>query len=282
MSLQELLGSIRGQMSKDNDVFSISDMLQNIIYFFNSKDIRDYLINHHIKLLPSGKTSLWDGTYYFDEKGQLDPYYHPEHKQTFLREFVQQRKNLQQKKSRFVLFTCCILYEGNRVHYLSFIYDTKKRILLSFDPGVHLYTKGQDVLVPLVRNAFINNNLIGNDHRSFERVGLCKTKYYDKTWGIQYDGSDPNITDLPADSFCQSWTLFFLIEFLRHRCSDRFFNNWCSIPPKHREVFVIMNYFMPHLQNDAFVHKRFRQFYPQGDLTKLSAHVIDMFPKKNN
>lgn len=281
MSLQELLmDTIRGEMSKDSETFSISDMLQNIIYFFNGKEIRDYLINHHIKMLPSGKSSIWDGTYYFDEQGQLDPYYHPENQKTSLQQFVKQRRNLQQNRVRFVLFTCCILYEGNRVHYLSFVYDTKKRILLSFDPGVHLYPKGQDVLVPLVRDAFLSNKLIADKRGSFERVGLCKTKYFDKAWGIQYDGTDPKITDLPADSFCQSWTLFFLIEFLRHRCSDRFFKKWCSIPPKHRELFVILNYFMPHLQNDAFMYKRFRQFYPQGDLTKLTTHVIDAFPKQ--
>lgn len=279
--LEDILAGIRAQMSRDGGRFTISDMLQNIIYFFNTDDVRDHIINHYIKLLLSttGKKIVWDGTFYFNEKGFVDPYYHPKHPNTHLRDFIAGRVEFKNKSTRYVLFTCCILYEQNRVHYLSFIYDMKKKLLISFDPGVHLYTKGQDVLVPLIRQAFIDNALIGKKANDFERVGLCETKHYDRRWGIQYDGSDPKVNDLPADSFCQSWTLFFLIAFMRHKCSDHFFRNWCSIHPEHRENFIILSFFLPHLQQDSVIYKKFKKFYPEGDLTKLTEHVIKSFPR---
>lgn len=279
--LQDLLSRLDHNMSSEKkNSFNVSNMLQNMIYFFNIDDIRDYLINHYRNLLPIGKKTVWDGTYYFNEQGILDEYYHPKEHEKHINTFISERVALQSKNHNYALFTCCILYEQNRVHYLSFIYDIKNKILISFDPGIHLYTKGQDILVPLVRNAFIKNKLINNKSKSFERIGLCKNKYHDKQWGIQYDGSDPRLTDLPADSFCQSWTIFFLIEFMKNNCSDSFFSEWCSIAPKYREMFIIMNYFLPHLQQDPVIYKKFLKFYPSANLPALMSHTISLFPQQ--
>lgn len=294
MGVEELLR----EMMRDDGVFSIGDMIQNIIYFFNQTHIRDYVINYYLDLLPHGRHAEWDGTYYFNEKGVIDPYYHPDikHKDTLLKKFLENRnvykddnkknnnhdKKGKKKTRNYVLFTACILYEDNRVHFLSFIYDRARRVLVSFDPGVNLYHKGQDVLIPLIRDAFIRNNLIDKDRISIERVGLCSTPYFNKKFGIQYDGTDPETNSLPADSFCQSWTLFFLIEFLRHKCSDKFLSSWCNVAPRYREPFILTYYFLPWLQQDAYIHKEFNSFYPQSkNLPKLLQYVIDRFPTDN-
>lgn len=272
------------EMTRDSSVFSTGDMLQNIIYFFNQVEIRDHVINHYLKFTPSGKKVVWDGTYYFDENGRIDSHYHKGHDGEHLRDFIKNRHIFQKRddpEKRFVMFTACILYEGNRVHFLSFVYDKNRKLLVCFDPGINLYHKGQDVLIPLLRSSFVANGLLSKEKEALERVGLCARPYYGKTFGIQYEGSDPSKTSLPADSFCQSWTLFFLIEFLRHNCSDRFVASWCKIPPKYREGFIITYYFLPWLQQDQFVNKKFHEFYPNAkDLPRLLQHVINMFPKQ--
>lgn len=263
------------EMMKDNTEFQVSDMIQNIIYFFNQPKIRNHILLHHISMLPAGKKVKWDGTYFFNEKGDIDPYHHPDSRQMSLTQFLKRRQAYNDDDTGYIISTFCITYEGNRVHFLSMIYDKKKRNLVFFDPGIHLYEKGQDVALPIVMNSFVQNGWIKKDN--VERVGLCSRKYHGKQWGIQYDGSDPKMTKLPADSFCQSWTLYYLVEFLRNHCSDKFFSNWCSIPPEKRETFMLMNFFLPHLQTDANIFKEWQQFYPHGQLTDLSQHVIQAF-----
>lgn len=274
--MQKILREMQALLpsSQDED-YQMTKMIQNIIYFFNQPPIRDYVITLHKEILPVGKKIVWDGTYFFNEKGIMDPYHHPEFvgRQVSLTEFLQTRKNYHNKTMYFVLATCCVTYEGNKVHFLSLIYDRKKRTLIFFDPGIHLYEKGQDVAVPIVSHAFVQNELI-SDNKNIERVGLCSTDYHGKKWGIQYDGNDPAISKLPADSFCQSWTLYYLVEFLRNHCTDKFFSSWCSIPPPQRENFILMNFFMPHLQNHVFLFKEWRNFYREGDMTKLNQYII--------
>jgi len=261
-----------------NPKYKATDTIQYIIYFFNQPKIRDYVISLHTKILPSGKNVKWDGTYFFNEKGIIDPYHHADTNNMSLTEFLKQRESYNNDNTRFVLSTCCVTYEGNKVHFLSLIYDKKKRVLVFFDPGIHLYEKGQDVAVPIVNNAFFQNGWIRNN-KNIERIGLCSNNYHGQKWGIQYDGSDPKITKLPADSFCQSWTLYYLVEFLRNNCSDKFFSSWCDIPPEKRETFMMMNFFMPHIQNHNFLFKEWQEFYPDGDLTELNQYVIKTFTK---
>jgi hypothetical protein len=285
---KQLMEFIRGEMREEpiSERLLISDMLQNIIYFFNQPEIRNHVIHHYLKLLPEGEHVTWDETYYFNEKGMIDTHYHPDHEDVTLDDFIKNRPAYQidtlKHKSKktpqhyYVIFTCCILYEEHKVHFLSFIYNANKQVLVGFDPGIHLYHKGQDVLIPLLRKAFIKAGLISKKKDAMERIGLCKNKYFNQRYGIQYEGSDPSTTSLPADSFCQSWTLFFLIEFLRHGCSDEFVSTWCKIKPKFREAFVLLYYFLPWLQQDTFVSKKWLEFYHNGkDLTILLPYVID-------
>lgn len=271
--MQDLLREMRQTFP----VFQTTDMIQNMIYFFNQPSVRDHVIKIHTQILPAGKKVRWDGTYFFNEKGDMDPFHHQDlgkHPMSF-QEFLTQRKVYQKggDDCRFILSTCCVTYEGNRVHFLSLIYDKKKQVLVFFDPGIHLYEKGQDAAVPIVSNAFRNNKLA----KKIERLGLCAGNYHGKRWGIQYDGGS---SKLPADSFCQSWSLYYLVEFLRNKCSDKFFPLWCSIPPERRETFIMMNFFMPHLQNHPFLYEEWKNFYPNGDMSQLNRHVIQLFSKQ--
>lgn len=265
------------EMFKNNKKYQVSDMIQNLIYFFNQPEVRDYILSLHINILPAGKKVIWDGTYFFNEKANIDPYHHPGTSNMSLREFLRKKKVYSDGKTLFILSTCCITYEGNRVHFLSLIYDKKKKLLIFFDPGIHLYEKGQDVAVPIVRDAFFKNGWLKNSTNNIERVGLCSNVFHGKKWGIQYDGSDPKKTKLPADSFCQSWTLYYLVEFLRNKCSDKFFCHWCSIPPKKRETFMLMNFFLPLIQTQNFLFKEWQNFYPHGELADLNNYVIETF-----
>lgn len=269
------------QMLKDTKRYDVSDMIQNIIYFFNQPKIRDYVLSVNINNLPAGKKVKWDGTHFFDEYGSMDPYHHPDTEGMSLTQFLKKRKHYNDGDDGYVLATCCITYEGNRVHFLSLIYNKKKGVLTFFDPGIHLYEKGQDVAVPIVSDAFLKNGWIKNTNNHIERVGLCSRDYHGKKWGIQYDGSDPKKTKLPADSFCQSWTLYYLVEFLRNKCTDKFFSKWCMVPPDKRETFMMMKFFLPYLETHSYMNQQWQVFYPQGQLTDLNQYVIETFSQND-
>jgi hypothetical protein len=42
---------------------------------------------------------------------------------------------------------------------------------------------------------------------------------------------------------------------------------------------MMMNFFMPHIQNHNFLFKEWQEFYPDGDLTELNQYVIKTFTK---
>lgn len=270
MQAKKMLREMQAAIIENNEQLKLTKTIQNLIYFFNQPKMRDYVIAHHAKILPAGKEVVWDGTYFFNEKGEMDPFHHKGADRVALYDFLAKRKAYTGNQPRYVLSTCCVTYEGNRVHFLSLIYDREKRVLIFFDPGIHLYEKGQDVVVPVVQDAFARNKWADK----IERLGLCSKAFKGKRWGIQYDGGS---SSLPADSFCQSWTLFYLVEFLRNNCTDRFFKHWCTIPPKKREAFMLMNFFLPHLQNHAFLDDEWEQFYKDGDLTQINQHAIHVF-----
>lgn len=282
--MQKLLKQMEAALVKGDDNQRLTHMVQHMIYFFNQPSIRDYVVDTHAKriLTQHGRRVEWDGTYFFDENGIVD---HMNQEGIGngmpLAEYLRTRKAYTDNGRtgpQFVISTCCVTYEGNRVHFLTLIYDRRKKALLFFDPGIHMYEKGQDVAVPIVNSAFRKNGWVHNI-KNTERVGLCTKDYYGKKWGIQYNGKDPSKTVLPADSFCQSWTLYYIIEFLRHKCSDTFFPKWCTIPPDKRETFLLMNFFLPHIQNHPFLYKEWERFYPDADMALLNQHVIDNFSK---
>jgi hypothetical protein len=277
-NLDLLLSLFSGEMSS-NPKFTMSSLLQNIIYFFNQTKIRNYVIEHFIEMYHVKEKVVWDGTYYFNEEGKMDNYYHPElkEKSTTLTEFIKSRKPFHEKnKKKFIIFTACILYEENKVHYLAFVYDTQRQLLVCFDPGIRLYHKGQDILVPLLAKTFKECRLIPT-LKNIERVGLCSKKFYGQQWGIQYEGSNPKQTNLPADSFCQLWTICFLVEFIKNRCSDTFLSHWCTVPPKIRESFALT--YANQFFTLPYVYKQFRIFYPSGDLNRITPFIIQNVSK---
>lgn len=276
--MQKVLHEMQKVLLSTNKMNQETEMIQNMIYFFNQPHVRDHLIDFHIKTLPLSTKVEWDGTYFFDEKGITDVHHHKGINLP-LSTFLKQKNKYDEKNNvRFIISTCCVTYEGNRVHFLSMIYDKKQKSLIFFDPGIHMYEKGQDVAVPIVHKAFIDNGWVKN----IERVGLCPKNYYGRKWGIQYNGDNPMTSKLPADSFCQSWTLYYLIEFIRNKCSDKFFTLWCSIEPDARETFILMNFFLPHIQHDKKLFDEWKQFYPEGDLQLLNQYTINNFAKNNN
>ena len=265
-----MLREMQAAILENNEQMKLTSTIQNLIYFFNQPKVRDYVITHHAKILPAGRDVVWDGTYFFNETGEMDALHHPDAKGVPLHAFLAKRKAYTENKARHVLSTCCVTYKVNSVHFLSLIYDREKRVLIFFDPGIRLYEKGQEVVVPVVRDAFAANKWADK----IERVGLCSKAFKGKRRGIQYNGESSN---LPADSFCQSWTLFYLVEFLRNNCTDRFFKHWCVIPPAKREAFMLMNFFLPHLQNHPFLDDEWEEFYANGDLTQINQHAIHVF-----
>lgn len=151
------------------------------------------------------------------------------------------------RKDYHLLWTVNFLYGDYNVHFVSFVFYTTTKRLLSFDSGYNLYLPGQQVVVPGVMTALTQSKLFPNrvrhdGHRSF---GLCPQFHYDEHFGIQYDGADPTLPSRPADAFCQSWSLFFLLEYIYHKGNLSFYEHWCKIDPLSRETFIIHRFFIP-------------------------------------
>lgn len=220
--------------------------LQEFIYFMNDTKVRDEIISKRLSTLQSN--AHWLGSWNVQgEKYNLTFLQTPsvfssssKHKsvQTMLQKKFPRYKNGQ------YMFTICYHYEDRKVHYVSFIYDANRKKLQHFDPGISLYLHGQETLVPSVYNIFKSIGLI---HKSQE-LGKCihQTKWKGKTMGIQFDGNTK--LKLPADAFCQTWTVFFLIRIMINDFeSEDFVRKWCSIRPKRREAFLISSFILPLL-----------------------------------
>jgi hypothetical protein len=207
----------------------------------NDKRVRSEIIKYYIDL-SSKKNIKWLGTWTIsldDDCRLMDP--------------IQQLKSqdsvknlIHKNKNSFIestcLFTVNIVYEINKVHYVSFIYNPDDKILISFDPGVQLYHHGQKTIIPFIRKTFNESGLIAS--RQFLRehnLGTCHDySFCGKKWGIQYNGR--NESSLPADSFCQTWTIYFFIRYLIETDFE-YVKNWCRVAPKKRE-FIITSFFL--------------------------------------
>ena len=189
-----------------------------------------------------------------------------------IKSLIKKNKNLFANK--ICLFTVNIVYEINRVHFVAFYYDPSRRFLLSFDPGVQLYHHGQETIVPHVRKAFHDLGMIGSEKlKTQQNIGTCHDySFCGKKWGVQYNGRHDQ--HLPADSFCQSWTIYFLIRTILD--SDfAFVENWCRVSPPKREFIIISFFMLPnllkfenlqkmflsHLQDVSSIHKVFSILY---------------------
>lgn len=231
-------------MNQFKKTYSISQYLQPFIYTMNDERVRNKLIHQAIQLSPSS-TYRWIGTWTIEMDSSQQLRFRDSKKP-----FEQYVKRLSFENDKIYLFTVCLVYEGNKVHYVAFIYSPQLKQLLSFDPGVELYHHGQKTIVPYIRKTFYHCNWIeSNQLKQRQNVGTCQDySFCGKKWGIQYNAD--HRTSLPADAFCQTWTIFFLTRFMLQRSpmDMSFIHQWCKVHPNRRELFLLNFFILPQLK----------------------------------
>lgn len=210
-------------------------ILQKCIYLFNDTKIRKNLFTKECQ-----KKYEYVDTIFCKEISETNYITH-KNKNILLLDFFKTWKKIKNKP--YILFTVAYLYEENLIHYCAFIFIKKERSLIVFDPGYNLYLHGKYKIIPIIYDVFHTLNYI--DKSAVHLKTICKNKSYNKIYyGLQYDGSNQK---LPADAFCQMWTLFFLLEYINNNGNMSFFNEWCKIKPKYRHFFLIQNFLIPTL-----------------------------------
>ena len=276
----------------------LSGLLQSFIYAANDTIDRNTIINYYIHSTQNQNTHQWLGTWHLNYSGkpltqnQLNQSNQQQSKRKCQQNLItvseivpellnskaqnqrgkQQSKNLNEFvaqsstkiRSKISLFTVCVTYEGNSVHFVSYIYYPDQGKLISFDPGVEVYHHGQKTIVPCIRQAFHKCGLISNAQINNDLdLGRCTDfEFCGKVYGVQFNG-------IAQDAFCQSWTLFFLIRSLFASHSDHsFVNSWCKISPSQREFLIIIYFIIPSLNH----FEEFRENY----LKIVESHVGPM------
>ena len=207
-------------------------ILQKCIYLFNDKKIRKNLFTKECQ-----KKYAYVDTIFCKEISEKN-YIISKNKNILLHDFFKSWKNL---KKKYILFTVAYLYDNNLIHYCAFVFMQKERNLIVFDPGYNLYLHGKYKIIPIIFNVFHELDFIDKSNLKT----ICKNKSYNKIYyGLQYDGSNDK---LPADAFCQMWTLFFLLEYINNNGNMSFFDEWCKIEPKYRQYFLIQNFLIKAL-----------------------------------
>lgn len=227
-----------------NCVIRDVNFVQEFIYFMNEEEQRNYLIKYHLEQTKTNKTHKWLGTWYVKQKRNGDLYF--VQKKMTIYEYI---KNNITKEEKIYIFNVCLMYNDNRVHYVAFIWINGE--LISFDPGIQFYPEGQDIIVPKIEKEF---QKWSKTARNYLRMGECrKYNWKNKKTGIQYNQKDKIF---PADSFCQTWTLYFTIRMLYISIHDEIettINYLCEIKPKEREYYLISMFIFPSLM----YHKEF-------------------------
>lgn len=227
---------------------------QYIIYFFNRLPIRSHIIREEIEKKQKDDTFCYFGTWYvegrrnrlrfrepFDSElhSKLDSLSKTHSLNQFLKKF---KKKFKMKRK--IIFTVCYCYEEGKVHFVSFIYDSNTRKLIHFDPGIHLYEEGQNVLVPSIVNGFIGANLIPKHKSDVELGTQCARYVYNlkkENIAIQYNGED-------KDAYCQTWTLAFLLKEIRK--SSKNIEQFCTIIPENRSIYLYKEFINPFLRKN--------------------------------
>jgi len=274
---------------ESNDICNspiISNLLQSFIYAANDSDDRRDIINYYIGVNNKQDTHQWLGTWHLSYSGPSLTQKQKQQKtirkceqnltkvsepvvempvfDESIDQFVAQNMETLQQKP-FSLFTVCVSYDGNSVHFVSYVYERDAKKLASFDPGVEVYHHGQKTIVPCIRMAFHKAGLISKQRQQQLKqqdyeydLGRCTDfTFCGKNWGIQYNGN--HASNHPMDAFCQSWTLFFLIRTLYSEQEYSFVNKWCKISPNQREFLIIIYFIIPSLNH----FENFRNHYIQ-------------------
>jgi hypothetical protein len=243
--------------------WELSNYYQQFIYLMNEDKMRTAVMKKHVTDTASFQ---WLGTWYIilhDDHGQ------PLSRagETLLRMVAAKKAAL--RKKPYSLFTVCVSYEGNRVHYVAFVYDAAARALLSFDPGVELYLHGMKTIIPRVREAFRDNALIDSAviNQRTTTIGRCHDYIFKKKkYGVQYNGRTNFL--LPADAFCQTWTLRFLCRYMTDRDTD-FVKTWCAIAPHRRESDVVHGFVVPILEGIKPVAREYQRMTDEEAVARM-------------
>lgn len=240
-----------------------SNVVQELIYFFNEPVIRNYLVNMYLHQLYPETVCQYAGTFFLKELSddsldlEMDNGHHPQQTDSNFKSGLLKNKDLFLTKGKKTLFTLAILYHGNAIHFVSFLYDYPDGKLICFDPGYNLYQNGTRVLIPNCRNIFLQLGWIRTEDDCVI-IGRCHKIYHGRRYGIQYNGTDPDKVRLPADAFCQSWTLFFVLTCIMYNGDWNFVWAWCKIKPSQREQFILERFFFPMVLMNPPVLKKFR------------------------
>lgn len=253
---------------------NISRYLQEFIYCLNDERHRDTVIRRAIK-----SDMQWLGTWYVrnlhDQHPRKPPALVIASKSRFcptvgapLADVIRANISVFAVKDddtiyRYKCFTVCILYQTNLVHYVAFVFDVRHRSLLSFDPGVELYQRGLKTVIPALRKIFFTLGLCTAPMLKQDAltVGRCDMKFHGKRFGVQYNGRIHR--DLPADAFCQTWTLFFLVRLHASRDASFVQKEWCKIDPFQREAYLLVTFIIPLLTSESTVSRAY--FAALGD-----------------
>lgn len=231
--------------------------LQYFIYYMNDPNVRNAVVE---KFFRNQKQFKWWGTFYLSGTPQkmvvqrnndavvMEPLH------DFFDSFQKKLRN-----NKINIYTLCYEYDGNRVHYISDLYDATKKQLIHFDPGISLYDHGQKTIIPTWEKQYRKYKLVGKS----KEIGTCNTfRWRGKKTGVQYDKSD---SFFPADSFCQTWTIFFFYRLSLAPHDLSFVTRWCKIPPPKRKLFLLCNFILPFL-----IHKK--KYY--RDICKMMGKKI--------
>ena len=225
----------------------VNIILQNLIYLFNEDRVRDSIMS---RVLKKNKTRyVWKGTFMLQKDKPFNDY-----------------RKWRLCNTKLYLFSVGYVYRGNSVHYVAFILDPKRKKLLCFDPGYNLYLYGSFKIIPIVFKQLKEDDIISNQ---IILKTKCVKKYFKENYGLQYNGQSPYKILLPADAFCQTWTLYFLSSFVKLNEDTTFFEEWCKIRPSLREFFIIQSFILPHLE--------FIPSFPKNDVITIEKFLLQQY-----
>lgn len=223
-------------------------LLQSFIHLMNDMETRNEIMAYHMR--QSTTPCRWWGTWFVRVSGNhsltltdTDPVW--KYKPTSLQDLVRHLDKKKRSASTLCMFTVCLQYDAYSVHYVSFVY--KDRTLLSFDPGVRVYPHGQKTIVPRIQKLMESLQMIDTHRVEGACTAFC---FRQKKHGVQFNGRVHQ--KLPADAFCQTWTVFFLVRLFSLtdasiESMSSLVQRWCSIPPGKREYFLMTMFILPTL-----------------------------------
>jgi len=257
-------------------------LVQQLIYFFNETHVRNYIMKLFLEHLYPESPFSYIGTFYVKQTENTDEndFWETEHQQSF-RQLVE-KKISSLPTSKNVMFTVCLQYEGAKVHFVSFVYERQSSPsrLISFDSGSNLYLVGERIIVPTIYSIFQDLKWIPLSKSSKHHIGTCPKSYFSKKFGIQFSGENPLYQKLPADAFCQTWSLYFLTEWIRRHSDTKrqqgtFVRLWCQIIPCEREWYILSTFFLPLLTLQPYLFHEFHKFYPTTPIHHLRDYLLE-------